>query len=137
MINIVEFLGDDEEANFTNALYVCYKNIESCCSCDIISKIIIFSCKSSHELVDILMNIEVYPHSTETRSIKEDILLDVVIKPIKVGADEVVIPPVGQKYNETVSLKRKRFDECNQLVSIPGFPSKINFTIEFKNENIK
>ncbi|EAL72786.1 hypothetical protein DDB_G0270872 [Dictyostelium discoideum AX4] len=79
---VVEFLGDDEEANFTNALYVCYKNIESCCSCDIISKIIIFS-----------LNIEVYPHSTETRSIKEDILLDVVIKPIKVGADEVVIPP--------------------------------------------
>ncbi|KAM9960822.1 hypothetical protein ACTFIW_009974 [Dictyostelium discoideum] len=107
------------------------------------------------------VNIEVYPHSTETRSIKEDILLDVIIEPIKVGAGEVVIPPgtkiqflsnsycssctiilanelkVGQKYNEMVTLQRKKFDESNQLVSTPDFPSKIYFTIEFKNENKK
>ncbi|KAM9987170.1 hypothetical protein ACTFIY_011574 [Dictyostelium cf. discoideum] len=104
------------------------------------------------------VNIEVYPHSAETRSIKDDILLDVVIKPIKVS-DEVVIPPgtvikflsnsycsgctiilenelvVGQKYNEMFTLKSKRFNEY--IESTPDFPSKIYFTIEFKNENEK
>ncbi|KAM9961872.1 hypothetical protein ACTFIR_004736 [Dictyostelium discoideum] len=226
----IEFLRDEEESNFGNALYQCYKNIESCGPRDNISKIIIFSSgkstdESGDELFDILsldnntifgfacgansdevvkdlqsllpyqdilplnkspskddlkslmsrindginfssstkcpVNIEVYPHSTETRSIKEDILLDVIIEPIKVGAGEVVIPPgtniqflsnsycssctiileneliVGQKYKEMVTLQRKKFDESNQLVSTPDFPSKIYFTIEFKNENKK
>ncbi|KAK5576023.1 hypothetical protein RB653_007161 [Dictyostelium firmibasis] len=94
------------------------------------------------------INIEVYPHSNETSSIKNNLLLDVVIKPdgnaslIPAGTkvtfcsskyysgytinlkDDLVF---GEPYEETIILEFKKGQ-------IENFPSKINFTIQIAND---
>ncbi|KAM9960821.1 hypothetical protein ACTFIW_009973 [Dictyostelium discoideum] len=99
------------------------------------------------------VNIEVYPHSIETRSIKEDLFLDVIIKTdgntttIPAGTkikflsskyysaytiqlkDDLIF---GEPYEETIRLEFKK----GQLekTQFEHFPSKINFTIELSND---
>ncbi|KAN0043301.1 hypothetical protein ACTA71_010946 [Dictyostelium dimigraforme] len=99
------------------------------------------------------INIEVYPHRNETRPIKDDLLLDVIIK---LDDNTTLIPSNtkvkfrSNKYYSayTIQLKedlifRKPYEETIKLDFKKGqsetklfenFPSKIQFTIEIANE---
>ncbi|KAM9979924.1 hypothetical protein ACTFIZ_006172 [Dictyostelium cf. discoideum] len=228
----IKFSKDNEEAKLGEAMRMCFENIESNWSSDLMSKIIIISSgqstdDSSDDLVDILsldnnsiyglagcnstskssdeavkdlqsllpdqkviplgknpsqdirllmngaaanaangasssdeehsincpVNIEVYPHSNETKSIKDDLLLDVVIKP---DGNTVLVPTgtkikfssnkyysgytiqlkqnlvFGEPYEETIKLEFKKGQM--EKTQFENFPSKITFQIELAND---
>ncbi|KAK5579078.1 hypothetical protein RB653_008757 [Dictyostelium firmibasis] len=222
----IKFSKDNDEAKLGEALNMCFKNIESDWSSDLVSKIIVISSgqstdDSSDDLVDILslenneiyglaggcstnpdealkdlqsllpdqkviplgknptqdikllmsdgvgcnselgnhhstncpINIEVYPHSNETKSIKEDLVLDIVVKPdgntssAPAGTKINFLPNkyysgytfqlkqnlvFGEPYEETIRLEFRRGQV--EKVQFENFPSKINFTIELPND---
>ncbi|KAM9968682.1 hypothetical protein ACTFIW_000555 [Dictyostelium discoideum] len=231
----IKFSKDNEEAKLGEAMRMCFNNIESNWSSDLMSKIIIISSgqstdDSSDDLVDILsldnnsiyglagcnvaskssdeavkdlqsllpdqkviplgknpsqdirllmnggaanggggaangassndehsincpVNIEVYPHTNETKSIKDDLLLDVVIKP---DGNTTLVPSgtkikflsnkyysgytiqlkqnlvFGEPYEETIKLEFKKGQM--EKTQFENFPSKIIFHIELAND---
>ncbi|KAK5577361.1 hypothetical protein RB653_002302 [Dictyostelium firmibasis] len=97
--------------------------------------------------------IEVYPHKNETQSIKDDLYLDVILKPdgntsiIPAGSKVKFISNIyysgytiqvkndilfGNPYEETIKLEYKK----GQIENIPfeNFPSQIEFIIELLND---
>ncbi|KAN0028147.1 hypothetical protein ACTFIV_009979 [Dictyostelium citrinum] len=111
------------------------------------------SSSSNDYSVECPVNIEVYPHTNETKSIKEDLQLDVVIKTdgntsLVPAGTKILFQPskyysgytiqlkdqlkFGEPYEETIKLEFKRGHK--EKSQFENFPSKILFKILLAND---